>query len=91
MAQFHTFMAGLRGCGFSSAKGLVMFPAAQFSVQRRKGAAKQYPKGTASETAGWHSQELKLEVGSWRKWEVGWLLAWSWVEWGRVYKLTGSA
>jgi hypothetical protein len=29
MAQFHTFMAGLRGCGFSSAKGLVMFPAAQ--------------------------------------------------------------
>ena len=23
----------------------------------------------------WHSRELKLEVGSWRKLEVGWLLA----------------
>ena len=23
----------------------------------------------------WHSRELKLEVGSWRKLEIGWLLA----------------
>jgi hypothetical protein len=84
MAQFHTFMAWLRGCGFSSAKGLVMFPARKMlctkNKRRRREAAPERHCGhcaeleAAGETAGWHSQELKLEVGSWRKWEVGWLL-----------------